>query len=67
MRQITHILRVAFLDRGKLLLLLFPGYGQGSPVAPLLLPKLGQDKEKEKEKGEKEKELKMKPETRGRS
>ena len=46
-----------------------PVRGPGSPVAPLLLPKLGQDKEKEKEKEEKEeeKELKMKPESRGRS
>jgi hypothetical protein len=56
------------LARGKLLLLV-PSYGQGSPVAPLLLPKLGPDKdqEKEKEEKEKEKELKMKPESRGRS
>jgi hypothetical protein len=59
------------LARGKLLLLLVPGYGQGSPVAPLLPPKLGQEKEKDTEKEakeeEKEKELKMKPESRGRS
>ena len=53
------------LARGKLLLLLVPGYGQGSPVAPNLLPQLGQEKEKEKEKEEKEKELKLKPEPRG--
>ena len=69
MRQITHIPGVAVLAKGKLLLLLVPGYGQGSPVAPLLLPKLGQEKvrAKEKEEKEEEKELKMKPESRGRS
>ena len=56
--------------RGELLLLLVPGYGQGSPLAPLLLPQLGQEKEMEKEEEEKEKEekeLKLKPEPRGRS
>ena len=56
---------VDVLARGKLLLLLVPGFGQGSPVSPLLLPQLGQEKEKKKEK--KEKELKLKPEPRGRS
>ena len=53
--------------RGELFLLLVPGYGQGSPLAPLLLPQLGQEKEKEKEKEEKKEELKLKwePEPRG--
>ena len=54
------------------LLLLVPGCGycQGSPVASLLLPQLGQEKEKEKEKEKEEKEekeLNLKPEQRGRS
>ena len=56
------------LARGELLLLLVPGYGPGSPVAPLLLPQLGQEKKPEKKKEEKkEKELKLKPEPRGQS
>ena len=60
------------LARGKLLLLIVPGFGPCSPMAPLLLPPLGQDKEKEtedkEEKEEKEeKELKLNPEPRGRS
>ena len=66
MRQIIRpVPGVAVLARGKLLLLLVTGYGQGSPVAPLLFPQLGQEKEREKEK--EEQELKLKPEPRGRS